>query len=57
MHEYLFIDSISETAFCGTLKKYDEEGWTPIWETYKEYTSRNEEYPRYKVLIQKLVND
>lgn len=52
MKDYVFVHSIGEMIFTATLREYSEQGWEPVWETFKRGTDK-ENKPTYEVILER----
>lgn len=50
-HDYVFAEGLGKITFFGNINAYEKAGWTPIWETFKEFGT--EERPQFRVLVKK----
>lgn len=52
MKDYVFVHSIGEIVFTATLREYSEQGWEPIWQTFKRGTNEQKK-PTFEVILEK----
>lgn len=53
MKEYISVDGIGLDAFLKNLSKMSEEGWEPVWSTFKEDNSK-ENYPVFVIILERV---
>ncbi|MCC7559764.1 MAG: hypothetical protein KO318_04960 [Methanobacterium sp.] len=53
MKEYISVDGIGLDTFLKNLSKMSEEGWEPVWSTFKEDDS-NEKNPVFVVILERV---
>ncbi len=52
MKDYVFLTAIGEIVFTATLREHSEQGWEPIWQTFKRGVNKQNK-PTYEVILEK----